>query len=90
MYSTVSIPLESPRCLNFMSKEEVLGLRREAIETSPIFSNMDYSPDSEVFRIVDGKPWISIEGALNFSQIAQKNSSHMPIMRRLFFVDYYF
>ena len=52
-----------------MSRAEILNLRRRAVLTSPIFSNMDYEPNPEVFRIADGMPWISLDGALHFNKI---------------------
>lgn len=67
------IPLEKPMCFNGMSKSEVLNLRRKAVKTSPLFSDMNYEPSSRVFNIGDGLPWISLEGALHFSKIPVKD-----------------
>lgn len=42
-----------------MKVSEVLSLRKEAVKNSKIFSYMtDYKPNSDVFQIEDGYPWI--------------------------------
>ena len=65
----IEIPLEQPVCFNGMTKEQVLDLRKKAIRTSPLFSDMYYQPSRSVFSIGDGLPWISLEGALHFNKI---------------------
>lgn len=66
---TLKINMRSPICLNGMTREQVLDLRRQAVKNSPLFSNMKYEPNPQVFSIGDGLPWISLEGALHFKKI---------------------
>ena len=63
----VNINVKEPMNFNGLPRNTVLSLRENVLKTSPIFSEMSYSPSSEVFRIVDNKPWISLEGALHFN-----------------------
>ena len=64
----IEIPVEQPLCFNNLSANDILDLRNRSINTSPIFSDMNYKPSTDVFSIRDYKPWISIEGALHFSK----------------------
>ncbi len=64
----INIPISPLKELSGLSKAEILKLRTEAINTSPIFSEMNYTPSPEVFRIDDGMPWISMQAAINWSK----------------------
>ena len=66
----ISIPIIPPMCFNGSSRDAILSRRRHAIKLSRIFSDMEYEPDPEVFGIVDGLPWISLEGALHFTKLS--------------------
>lgn len=64
----INIPITPLECLSGLSRNEIFELRKEAVKTSPIYSNMNYTPSDSVFQIVDGLPWISADGALNWSK----------------------
>ena len=65
----VDIPVSPRRELSGLSKNEIYDLRRYAVKTSPIFSQMDYEPSSAVYgSITDNLPWISAHCALYKSQ----------------------
>jgi len=68
----IEISTEDFMCFNNLSKNEILNLRRNAVSTSPVFSNMSYEPNPNVFGIGDYKPWISTEGALHFNKISKE------------------
>ena len=68
--SIVNIEFNKPMNFNGMPKDIILAYRKNALKMSPIFSEMQYSPSVEVFRIEDHLPWISINGALHFNSIA--------------------
>ena len=51
-----------------LSKARILEKRIDAMRTSLIFSQMNYSPNQSVYQITDGLPWISAEGALHWSK----------------------
>lgn len=59
---TLTIPLAPPVELDFLDKDAVLDLRRQAVARYPQLMAGDYEP-SEVFRwIEDGRPWWGIRG----------------------------
>ena len=65
----VDIPVEPLKEFSGLSKNEIFNLRKQAVNTSPIFSDMDYTPSNEVFgRIDDNLPWISAEAALKWNK----------------------
>ena len=68
----IYIPISPLKELSGLSKAEILEMRRDAVKTSPIFSDMNYTPSPEVFRIDDGMPWISMNAALNWSKATDK------------------
>ena len=68
----INIPISPLKELSGLSKAEILELRRDAIKTSPIFSDMDYNPSPEVYRIDDGMPWISMYSAIHWSKATDK------------------
>ena len=61
-----TFPVNPPRELNFMNKEDIFRVRNEMIEAYPIFYQGDYrAEDSSVFRqIENGKPWWGLKGLL--------------------------
>lgn len=76
IFDTVNIPIEPMKSLSGLSKNEIFNLRREAVNTSPIFSNINYNPSTNVFgQIGDNLPWISAEAALHWSSISTDKKS---------------
>ena len=61
-----SFPVNPPRELDFLDKDEIFRVRGEMIEAYPIFFQGDYRADtSSVFRqIENGKPWWGLKGLL--------------------------
>lgn len=56
----VNIPINSIIEFSGMSVDEILSLRKKAVNNSPLFSNLsDYKPNPDVFQIEDGLQWIS-------------------------------
>ena len=71
----IEIPISPLKELSGLSKNDILDLRTEAVRTSPIFSQMDYVPSSDVFKIDDGMPWISMYAALNWSKATNEQKA---------------
>ena len=61
-----SFPINPPRELNFLDKDEIFRVRNEMIAEYPIFFSGDYNAEtSPVFRqIVGGKPWWGLRGLI--------------------------
>jgi len=72
----INIPISPLKELSGLSKAEILKMRTDAINSSPIFSDMDYSPSPEVFRIDDGMPWISMQAAINWSKATNEQKAN--------------
>ncbi|MCQ2965942.1 MAG: hypothetical protein MJ250_04285 [Alphaproteobacteria bacterium] len=49
-------PLEN---FSGLSVQEILSKRKDAVQSSKYFGNLDYSPSNKVFQIEDHLPWIS-------------------------------
>lgn len=71
----VNIPISPLKELSGLSKAEILKLRTDAVNTSPIFSDMSYEPSPEVFKIDDGMPWISVYSALNWAKATDEQKA---------------
>ena len=71
----IDIPIAPLEQLSGLSKTEILEMRTSAVKTSPIFSEMDYTPSSDVFKIDDGMPWISMYAALNWSKATDEQKA---------------
>ena len=71
----VDIPMTPERALSGMTKEEILNIRYKEMRTSPVFSRMRYTPDSYVFQIDDGLPWISKYGQMHWSEATEKEKT---------------
>ena len=69
----IDIPMAPLEEFSYMSREDILNLRKIAIAESPIFSDKHYSPSPDVFRIEDGLPWISADAALHWSKTNVKD-----------------
>ena len=55
----VNINIEPLEKFSGLSREDILSMRKEAVQSSPLFINRkDYEPSPEVFRIEDGLQWI--------------------------------
>ena len=63
---TYSFPINPPRELNFLDKDEIFRVRNQMIADYPIFFSGDYQADtSPVFnQIVGGKPWWGLRGLI--------------------------
>ena len=72
----IEIPMSPLKELSGLTKDEILKLRIDAVKTSPIFSNDNYTPSEEVFKIDDGMPWISMNAALNWSKATDKEKAN--------------
>lgn len=60
----VEIPVSKPASLNYLTRKEVLKLRRDAVEMFPYLINGSYTPSEVVFgQIEDKKPWWGISGS---------------------------
>ena len=61
-----SFPINPPRELDFLNKDEIFRVRNEMIESYPIFFQGEYQAEtSSVFRqIQNGKPWWGLKGLL--------------------------
>ena len=66
MAEIYSFPVNPPRELDFLDKNEVFRVRNEMIEAYPILFQGDYQADtSSVFRQIEsGKPWWGLKGLL--------------------------
>jgi hypothetical protein len=65
----LDILLRDPMELDFMTKEEVLQLRKDAVSWYPDLLAGEYQPADSIFgQIVDGLPWWGIEGQYYFGQ----------------------
>jgi hypothetical protein len=59
----IDIVIRPPIELDFMTKAEVLQLRREAVHWYPALFTGEYRPAESIFgQIVDGLPWWGIAG----------------------------
>ena len=63
---TYSFPINPPRELNFLDKDEIFRVRNQMISEYPIFFSGDYQAEtSSVFRqIKGGKPWWGLRGLI--------------------------
>ena len=66
----LEIPMHQRENFSGLSKSRILEKRMDAIRTSLLFSQMDYTPSNDVFKIDDGLPWISMNAALHWSNIS--------------------
>jgi hypothetical protein len=57
------IVINPPQELNFKTREEILNLRFQILESSPALLSGPYSAKPEIFsQVVDGKPWWGLRG----------------------------
>lgn len=72
--SQISVPISDLEEFSWMSKNDILKKRQEAIETSPLIDLIgnDYTPNPEVFQIEDNAPWI---GAYEISCYGEKGNN---------------
>lgn len=62
---TTTYPVHPPRELDFLSRDEILEMRREVVRASGLPMNSGYAPSDEVYGgIEDGKPWWGTLGLL--------------------------
>lgn len=65
----IDIVIRPPIELDFMTKAEVLQLRREAVHWYPALFTGEYRPAESIFgQIVDGLPWWGIAGQFYYGQ----------------------
>ena len=70
----IEIPVSPRRGFSGFSREKIYHLRTRAVNTSPIFSQMDYQPNPAIYGgIVDNLPWISAYCALHSSTCTIEN-----------------
>lgn len=62
---TISIPLRKPITLNGLTRDEVLKLRKQAVDANSNLLLYRYEPMREIFgQIVDKKPWWGMAGTI--------------------------
>ena len=72
---TVNISVAPMENLSGLSKSRILEKRINAMRTSEIFSQMNYTPSSDVYKITDGLPWISANAALHWSKVSEREKT---------------
>jgi hypothetical protein len=66
---SIDMMIQSPKEFDFMDKDEILVLRRDAIYRYPSLLFTTYEPSEAVFgQIVDGLPWWGIAGQFYYGQ----------------------
>ena len=75
---TINISIAPLENLSGLSKSRILEKRINAMRTSEIFSEMNYIPSSDVYRITDGLPWISANAALHWSEVSEREKYDGP------------
>jgi len=84
----VSLHIQPPTELDFLSKTELLRLRSLAVQQYPELLAADYVPDKSIFgQIVDGLPWWGIEGQFFYGN--GENSIAGPSEESRFFLNPY-
>jgi hypothetical protein len=65
----VNIPLRKPAAFNFKTREEILNMRKQAIDANSNLLLYRYQPSPEIFNpIEDKKPWWGLAGQAVFGK----------------------